>query len=162
MQARQSYVSVKYNGKDITKKITDYTEGFEYVDNASGTADTVSLKLNNRSGVWWGGWIPIQGDYVEATIKTTNWNKEGDNRSLNCGYFLIDDLGYSGPPQIATIGGIATPINTDFNVTKKSKTWKKTSACISPARTIRSTKWSNPTRRTLNSLSAFARLITWR
>ena len=56
MQARQSYVSVKYNGKDITKKITDYTEGFEYVDNASGTADTVSLKLNNRSGVWWGGW----------------------------------------------------------------------------------------------------------
>ena len=104
MQARQSYVSVKYNGKDITKKITDYTEGFEYVDNASGTADTVSLKLNNRSGVWWGGWIPIQGDYVEATIKTTNWNKEGDNRSLNCGYFLIDDLGYSGPPQIATIG----------------------------------------------------------
>ena len=55
MQARQSYVSVKYNGKDITKKITDYTEGFEYVDNASGTADTVSLKLNNRSGVWWGG-----------------------------------------------------------------------------------------------------------
>ena len=99
MQARQSYVSVKYNGKDITKKITDYTEGFEYVDNASGTADTVSLKLNNRSGVWWGGWIPIQGDYVEATIKTTNWNKEGDNRSLNCGYFLIDDLGYSGPPQ---------------------------------------------------------------
>ena len=93
MQARQSYVSVKYNGKDITKKITDYTEGFEYVDNASGTADTVSLKLNNRSGVWWGGWIPIQGDYVEATIKTTNWNKEGDNRSLNCGYFLIDDLG---------------------------------------------------------------------
>lgn len=127
MQARQSYVSVKYNGKDITKKITDYTEGFEYVDNASGTADTVSLKLNNRSGVWWGGWIPIQGDYVEATIKTTNWNKEGDNRSLNCGYFLIDDLGYSGPPQIATIGGIATPINTDFNVTKKSKTWKKTS-----------------------------------
>ena len=105
MQARQSYVSVKYNGKDITKKITDYTEGFEYVDNASGTADTVSLKLNNRSGVWWGGWIPIQGDYVEATIKTTNWNKEGDNRSLNCGYFLIDDLGYSGPPQVATIGG---------------------------------------------------------
>ena len=64
MQARQSYVSVKYNGKDITKKITDYTEGFEYVDNASGTADTVSLKLNNRSGVWWGGWIPIQGDYA--------------------------------------------------------------------------------------------------
>lgn len=126
MQARQSYVSVKYNGKDITKTITDYIEGFEYVDNASGTADTVTLKLNNRSGKWSGSWIPIQGDYVETTIKTTNWDRDGDNRSLNCGYFLIDDLGYSGPPEIASIGGIATPINTDFNVTKKSKTWKKT------------------------------------
>lgn len=127
MQARQSYVTVKYNGKDITKTITDYVEGFEYVDNASGTADTVTLKLNNKSGKWWGSWIPVQGDYVEPTIKVTNWNKEGDNRSLNCGYFLIDDLKYSGPPDIAEIGGIATPINVDFNVTQKSHTWKKTS-----------------------------------
>lgn len=127
MQARQSYVTVKYNGKDITKTITDYVEGFEYVDNASGTADTVTLKLNNKSGKWSGNWMPAEGDYVEPTIKTTNWNKEGDNRSLNCGYFLIDDLGYSGPPEVASIGGIATPINVDFNVTQKSKTWKKTS-----------------------------------
>lgn len=126
MQARQSYVTVKYNGKDITKTITDYVEGFEYVDNASGTADTVTLKLNNKSGKWSGSWIPVQGDYVEPSIKITNWKKEGDNRTLNCGYFLIDDLKYSGPPDIAEIGGIATPINTDFNVTKKSKTWKKT------------------------------------
>lgn len=126
MQARQSYVTVKYNGKDITKTITDYVEGFEYVDNASGTADTVTLKLNNKSGKWSGSWIPVQGDYVEPAIKVTNWKKEGDNRTLNCGYFLIDDLKYSGPPDIAEIGGIATPINTDFNVTKKSKTWKKT------------------------------------
>lgn len=127
MQARQSFVTVKYNGKDITKTITDYVEGFEYVDNASGTADTVTLKLNNKSGKWFKSWIPVQGDYVEPTIKVTNWNKEGDNRSLKCGYFLIDDLGYSGPPDIANIGGIATPINVDFNVTQKTHTWKKTS-----------------------------------
>ena len=99
MQARQSYVSVKYNGKDITKKITDYTEGFEYVDNASGTADTVSLKLNNRSGVGWGGWIPIQGDYVEANIKTTNWNKEGDNRSIFRAAANCHDRGHSDTDQ---------------------------------------------------------------
>lgn len=127
MQARQSSVVVKYNGKDITKTITDYIEGFQYVDNASGTADTVTLRLNNKSGKWFGSWIPIQGDYVETIIKLTNWKKEGDNRKFNCGYFLIDDLSFSGPPSIASIGGISTPINTDFNVTKKSKTWKKTS-----------------------------------
>lgn len=127
MKARQSSVVVKYNGKDITKTITDYIEGFQYVDNASGTADTVTLKLNNRSGKWSGSWIPIQGDYVETIIKLTNWKKEGDNRKFNCGYFLIDDLSFAGPPSMASIGGITTPINTDFNVTKKSKTWKKTS-----------------------------------
>lgn len=127
MLARRSSVTVNYNGKDITKTITDYIEGFQYVDNASGTADTVTLKLNNRSGKWSGSWIPIQGDYVETIIKLTNWKKEGDNRKFNCGYFLIDDLSFSGPPSTASIGGITTPINTDFNVTKKSKTWKKTS-----------------------------------
>jgi hypothetical protein len=126
MKARTSSVVVKYNDKDITKTITDYIEGFEYKDNASGSADTVSLKLNNRSGKWSGSWIPVQGDSIKTIIKLTNWKKEGDNRKLDCGFFLIDDLAFSGPPEIATIGGISTPINTNFNVTKKSKTWKKT------------------------------------
>ena len=126
MQARQSYVVVKYNGKDISKTITDYTEGFQYTDNASGKADTVKLTLNDRSGKWSGSWIPIQGDYVETTIRLTNWSSEGDNRKFNCGFFLLDDMEFSGPPSIASIGGISTPISTDFNVTEKSKTWKKT------------------------------------
>ena len=72
MQARQSYVVVKYNGKDISKTITDYIEGFQYTDNASGKADTVTLKLNDRSGKWSGSWIPVQKDYVETTIRLTN------------------------------------------------------------------------------------------
>ncbi len=127
MQARQSSVMVAYNGKDITKTITDYVEGFQYVDHASGTADTVSLKLNDRSGKWSDGWIPVEGDYVEATIVLTNWTGPGDNRKYRCGYFLVDDLSFSGPPSVASIGGIATPIQSDFNVTEKSKTWKKTS-----------------------------------
>ena len=126
MKARQSSVIVKYNDKDITKTITDYIEGFSYVDNASGTADTVTLKLNNKSGKWSGSWIPVQGDSVKTIIKLTNWNKEGDNRIFDCGFFLIDDLSFSGPPSTASIGGISTPINTDFNVTKKNKTWQST------------------------------------
>lgn len=126
MKARQSSVIVKYNDKDITKTITDYIEGFSYVDNASGTADTVTLKLNNKSGKWSGNWIPVQGDSVKTIIKLTNWNREGDNRIFDCGFFLIDDLSFSGPPSTASIGGISTPINTDFNVTKKNKTWQST------------------------------------
>ena len=70
MKARQSSVIVKYNGKDITKTITDYIEGFQYVDNASGTADTVTLKLNNRSGKWSAGWIPVEGEIGELVLTT--------------------------------------------------------------------------------------------
>ena len=62
MKARQSSVTVLYNGNDITKTITDYIESFQYVDHASGTADTVTLKRNNRSGKWSGSWIRVQGD----------------------------------------------------------------------------------------------------
>ncbi len=127
MRARQSSVTVIYNGIDITENITDDIEGFQYVDHASGTADTATLKLNNKSGKWSGNWMPEEGDYIEAVIRLTDWEQDGDNRKYNCGHFLVDDLGYSGPPSIASIGGIATPIDTDFNVTEKSKTWKKTS-----------------------------------
>ena len=70
MKARRSYVSIRYNGKDVSKTITDYIEGFQYTDNASGKADTVTLKLNNRSGRWFGRWLPGQKDYMEADRKS--------------------------------------------------------------------------------------------
>ena len=126
MQARQSSVLVVYNGKDITEIITGYTEKFQYVDNASAEADTVTLTLNDRSGIWSGKWLPVYGDTIEAVIRLTNWEADGDNRRLRCGLFLLDDLQFSGPPSVASIGGIATPIDTDFNVSEKSKTWKST------------------------------------
>ncbi len=126
MKARKSYISVKYNGKDISKTITDYIEGFQYTDNASGTADTVTLKLNNRSGRWLGRWLPGRKDYMEVAIHLANWRREGDNRKYNCGLFMVDDLSFSGWPETASVGGISTPISTDFNVTEKSRTWKKT------------------------------------
>ncbi len=63
MKARQASVAVKYNDKDITKTITDYIEGFSYVDNASGSADTMTLKLNNRSGKVVGKLDPRSGGF---------------------------------------------------------------------------------------------------
>lgn len=126
MKARRSYVSIRYNGKDISKTITDYIEGFQYTDNASGEADTVTLKLNNRSGRWFGRWLPGQKDYMEVALHLINWHHEGDNRKYNCGLFMVDDLSFSGWPEIASVGGISTPISTDFNVTEKTRTWKKT------------------------------------
>ncbi len=127
MLARRAEIVVNYNGKNITKKISDYIQSFDYTDNASGSADTVTLKLSDIEKKWIGSWIPIQGDYVSITIKISDWTKAGDNRKLNCGKFFLDDLSFSGPsPSTASIGGITTPIAVDFNCTEKSKTWKKT------------------------------------
>lgn len=127
MLARRAEIVVSYNGKNITKKISDYIQSFDYTDNASGSADTVTLKLSDREKKWIGAWIPVQGDYVSITIRVSDWTKQGDNRKLNCGKFFLDDLSFSGPsPSTASIGGITTPIAVDFNCTEKSKTWKKT------------------------------------
>jgi len=126
MLARRAEIVVNYNGKNVTKKINNYILSFDYTDNASGSADTVTIKLSDRGRTWIGSWIPVQGDYVTITIKISDWKKEGDNRKLNCGKFFLDDLTFSGPPSTASIGGISTPIVVDFNCTEKSKTWKKT------------------------------------
>ena len=42
---RKSYLNLTYNGVDATDEF--YSEAFEYMDFASGEADTISLTVNN-------------------------------------------------------------------------------------------------------------------
>ena len=79
---RKSYLNLTYNGVDATDEF--YSEAFEYMDFASGEADTISLTVNNQTGKWTNGFMPQDGDYINAQICTENWNYDGDNRSVAC------------------------------------------------------------------------------
>lgn len=125
-QPRKSSLELSYNGVNASGDFSGKVESFSYVDVASGEADTLSITVNNQSGQWLDGFMPEDGDYVDAKIVVENWNKEGDNRSLSCGKFDLDSFKAAGFPETATIGGITIPIRTDFNVTQKNDTFSNT------------------------------------
>lgn len=125
MQARRSNITLKYSGVDITKYISEDLLSFQYTDNASGNADDISITLKDEKAKWLNDWFPEKGDSISAVINTINWLKNGDNGSLNCGSFIVDEPEYSGPPRIMTLKAISTPSNTNFTSTAKSKSWEK-------------------------------------
>ena len=85
---RKSDVLIKYNEVDATKAIGRMMESFTWTDYASGSADTVSLSLNNMNNLWVKkGYIPLHTDRLKAWIRVTDWNCAGDTRSVFCGQF---------------------------------------------------------------------------
>jgi len=124
MRGRRADVDLIYNGAAVNTQMADFKGGITYTDPASGEADTIDLGIHDRSGQWMTAWMPIQGDTIVATIKVTDWDAEGDNRELPCGFFILDDFTFSGPPTTGTISGISTPSEGAFKALQRSKTWE--------------------------------------
>lgn len=124
---RKASLVLSYNGANASGCFSESSESFTYVDVASGEADTISLKVSNGTGRWLDGYMPEDGDYIDASIVVENWNAQGDNRTLRCGKFDLDDVKASGYPETAEIGGITLPIRTNFNVTLKNRQFSNTS-----------------------------------
>lgn len=124
MDTRRATIELEYEGTNITKDISPDLKSFSYTDNASGAADDVSIELKDETGKWISSWAPTKGDIIRPKIITKNWRFEGDSQSLDCGIFLVDEVGYSGSPDICNIGAISSPSDTDFMTTNKSRTWE--------------------------------------
>ena len=128
---RTSEILIKYNEVDATKAIGRMLESFTWTDYASGSADTISLSLNNMNNLWvMKGYLPLHTDNLKAWIKVADWNHSADDRSVFCGRFQVDKYTYGGSPDIFVLEGICIPINRGFNVTQRNKTYKKTSAIL--------------------------------
>ena len=128
VNSRKCTMILKYNDKKATEIITSDMESFSWTDNASGSADTLTLTLNNRNLKWFKkGWFPASTDVIKASIKVVHWRNQEDNRKVFCGSFCVDDFGGSGFSNSVNISAISIPIRTGFNVTQRNKTYKKTS-----------------------------------
>lgn len=117
---RKVTIDVDYRGISITDDISNDIISFDYTDNADGTADDISLTLHDKTKKWLNDWMPQKTDKITAKIRTTEMG--GD---LDCGRFLVDDVGFSGSPSTITIKGISIPVDTGFAEVKRNKTWQK-------------------------------------
>ena len=124
MKARQSSVSITYDGKAASVLNLNKT-AFTYTDPASGEADGLDITFFERSASAVSGGKMEVNKPLSATIALTNWAAQGDNRTLDCGDFLVDRVSYSGWPWTGTVKAVSVPANTGFRQTKRTKVWEK-------------------------------------
>lgn len=122
--ARKAVPSFSFNGKNVSTKLTEYLKSVSYEDVASGSSDTISLKLQNIDMKWLNKWYPRKGDKIKGSISFKDWNRDGEDLSLNCGTFVCDEVKFSGGPLETTIGGVSTPASDSFKTRERTKTWK--------------------------------------
>lgn len=122
---RSSNIDIKYNGKNITGKISPLVDNFSYTDVASGESDSITIELCNIDKRWMGAWLPSKGDKIVAKILMQNWKEKEKNNKFVCGDFVLDEYSFSGRPLTATLSAVSLPQDEAFNATKRTKIWEK-------------------------------------
>lgn len=123
-RARRAAAMLKFNGKNVDTSLKDYVESVSYEDIASGSSDTLSIKLHNITKQWIQGWYPNKGDAVEGSIKLLDWDKAGKDKKLFCGHFTLDDVSFSGNPMTASLDCVSSPASESFKTRERNKTWE--------------------------------------
>lgn len=123
MRTRSALAEIIYNGQSITVPMGQYTTGVTYTDNATGEGDTIDVKIGDPAQDWLVA-MPTKGAQISAKLTVKDWGKEGDNRALECGTFILDDFSFGGPPTTGTISAISTPVLSAFKDAQRSKTWE--------------------------------------
>lgn len=119
-QSRNAYIRLIYEGKDITREISPYLLTFTFTDNASGTADDISLTLEDRQSVWLTEWLPSKGDKLRASIIS----EDTQTYTLPCGEYDIDQIEYSYPPRVMSLKGVSASIKKAMKGEKHSRAWE--------------------------------------
>lgn len=124
MNTRKASAEISYNGQNITVPMGQYHKELTYTDSSAGEGDTIDIKVQDSAGDWLKA-LPTKGAEITAKLAVSDWDKEGDDRALDCGAFVLDDFSFSGPPTEGTISAISIPALSAFKETSRSKTWEK-------------------------------------
>lgn len=125
--ARRAFVRVSINGHDATAFITPSLLDFSYTDNCSGKADEVQLSLQDREARWNGPWKPQKGMKIVASLSVKDWFAQGEDATLSCGSFKIDEISLDGPPDIFKIKAVSAALTSNLREEKRTRAWENQS-----------------------------------
>lgn len=126
---RKASLRLSYNGTEITSDIEKDVISFRCVCAASDQADVIDVTVADPDKKWLTKWMPQAGDKLTAAVRLTNWEREGDSHTIQCGTYILDEPSYSAPPHIQTLSAVSHAINTSFVSAQRSRTW--TDAAVS-------------------------------
>ena len=129
--SRGTGIEIAVDGVNITKHIRQYLLGLKYTDCEEGEADDLQLTLQDREGVWAGGWldgmikaaISAKGLKLKAALVQRDWKGRGD-RWLDIGIFDLDSVEASGPPSVVVLKASALPYSGAVRQTKRTRSWE--------------------------------------
>ena len=110
-------------GTDIGLSIESLTSE----DNAADDSDSIDLTLDAQDSKWLWGWMPQKGATLYPRLLGHDWERPGDERAMDCGLFVVDDVNYSDTPTTLQLGGVSKPSDSNFSETDRKVTWKNTS-----------------------------------
>lgn len=113
----QPRIKIVYQGKDISKDISEFLLSVDYSDNTSDESDEVSFTVEDSEGLWRTDWMPNKGDKLTMSIGY-------DHEMMDCGTFTVDEIEFSGAPDVISIRGLAASVASPVR-TKTSKAYEK-------------------------------------
>jgi phage protein D len=123
MSAINSFFQVLYNGKDISTDISLHLIDITYVDNVTGVADELEIRLEDVDGNWCNGWYPTKGATLNLQLGYDN------GQVIKPNPFEIDEIkisGSKGSGDVVSIkalsGGIKKQLHTKRSHAHENKT----------------------------------------
>lgn len=103
--------------RDVTADFMPWLLSLTYVDHMAGEADGLEITLDNSDGRWLEGWYPVKGSTLEAWI-----GFEGAPL-MPCGEFQLDEMDFSGPPDVVNLRALAAGSRTQLR-TRQTQVWE--------------------------------------
>lgn len=100
-----------------------YLGGIRYDDRVTGESDEVCLNFDDTSGKWIGTWLPTTGDKLVVQMGYAGGGAVPDVM-LKCGEFTIDEVNFTGPPDMLEVKAVATSIKNSAR-SRKSHVYEK-------------------------------------
>lgn len=126
MTPRQVVPLVKYEGTDISEDLAPCLKSISFTDNMSGYADDLTIRLEDRSGLWESDWFPDRGATLDVSYVTLNWKDLADGLQIMvAGLFAIDAIEGSAPPREIELKATSIPESNELRGVDRTRSWEK-------------------------------------
>lgn len=122
---RQVLLDLTYGGNSIWADVEEEALSFTYTEEASGSADVLTVELVDPDGKWRSEWFPKRGVEIEAAITSIGFGPE--DIELDCGTFEIAKPRVSGPPDKISFEATATRVTGKLKRERRSFPWQNIS-----------------------------------
>lgn len=124
---RRAFLSVFYEGKNISAEINQDLVSFSFKEKADGEADEIEITVADPHRLWQDSWAPTHGDKIRAIFSCENWFEPDDYYELDCGEFEEDDdsLSSSSGGDTVTIKAVPALVSSSLAGQKKTRAWEQ-------------------------------------